>query len=98
MTGTLIPKKKTWSKNAWDQLRNIVKDVILNNMRRDPNWTETKSNGARIAFHNPKYKPPYDICTVHYHPHATYDRKTLKDMLDHICWDEATLKRLKIIK
>jgi len=98
MSDKISPQKKTWTKSAWDQLKNISRATVLKLMEKDPNWIKKKSSGARIGFVNSNYKKPYDVVTIHYHPKNTYDRASLCMLLDNIYWDETMLRKWKVIK
>jgi len=83
-----------YSKEVWEQLKNISADNLINALKKD-NWISDSKSGAVLAYFNPTN---HKRVTIHYHPRKTYGEKTLKLILGSIGWDEEDLKRLKIIK
>lgn len=98
MPNPLFPRK-TWSHNAWVQIRTLPKSEIKKLLDKDPNWTHIPSTGAIQVYENKKIKPPYDHISIHPHPGARFNNQSLlKDFLDHVCWTENWLRSIKAIK
>ena len=75
------------------------KKEILRLLRKDSRWTEVNSSGARLAFMNGLLPPPDDYLVIHHHPgNASCDPKTLRGLLDQICWTEVSLRQMKAIR
>jgi|GEM_PF-1232153 len=94
-----FPNKK-WDKQVWDQIKNIKKTEMIVFMAKDDRgvWKHLKTIGAVYVYHTNKYKPPFDMLTIHYHPGDTFTKGSLTDHLDHVCWTVDDLIRFKIIK
>jgi len=83
-----------FSQNVWDQVRNTTADDLTSALERD-NWTlEPNCKGAILVYRHADGRR----VGIHYHPHKTYGPKLLKGLLADIGWEEADLKRLKLIK
>ncbi len=85
-----------YAPNIWNQLKNLTAEDIIKALQRD-GWTrDPSSKGAVLAYI--KYGSPTQRVTIHFHPKKTYGAKLLKALIDDIGWDEADLKRLKLIR
>lgn len=60
-------------------------------------WTREQSKGAVQAFRQPEGGENRRV-TMHVHPKKTMDAKLLKGLITDIGWDEADLRRLRLIK
>jgi len=94
-----FPRKK-WSHQAWLQLKNINKREMLRLLDHDPNWSRIGSSGSRTCYRNPRLDKPFDVVAIHFHAgDETYRNPSLlKDLLDHICWTEDSLRVQKFIR
>ena len=82
--------------HIWNQIKNLTADEIIRALRRD-GWTlDPHSKGAIQVFI--KGSPPSGRIAIHYHPKKTYGPKLLQALLKDIGWNEADLKRLRLIK
>lgn len=86
-----------FSKNVWNQIKNLTKDEIIGALKRDGWNQDPASKDATIAFLK-EASPKSKRIVIHYHPHATCGPNLLRDLISEIGWTEADLKRLKLIK
>jgi|WetSurMetagenome_2_1015567.scaffolds.fasta_scaffold1321701_1 hypothetical protein len=84
-------------KAIWDQLKNITAGEIKNALDKDhiSGWYANKTGSSAIVYRNDQSGK---IVSIHKHPHKTYGADQLKLLLNDIGWNEADLKRLKLIK
>lgn len=83
----------TYSKEVWDQLRNITIQKIAKALEKD-GWVREETRGATQGYR----KQPDQRVVLHHHPKATKGPKILKGILDDIGWTEDDLRRLKLIR
>jgi predicted RNA binding protein YcfA (HicA-like mRNA interferase family) len=76
----------------WDQIKNISADEIVKALEKD-GWMLNRSRGSRLT-----YLKDNKIVSIHFHPHKHYGHDMIKDLFQDIGWNEADLKRLKLIK
>lgn len=81
-----------YSKQVWDQLKNLTADQIVKALRKK-GWTKEEGSGAIHVYVGPNRKR----VGVHYHPQKTYGPKLLKALLDDIGWSLSEMKELKLI-
>ena len=81
-----------FSKQVWDQLKNIPVEKLIAALNRD-GWIRDEKSGAVLVYKRDRLR-----VTIHYHPKKTYQPKLLKNILADIGWNEKDLKRLKLIK
>ena len=84
-----------FSANVWSQLKNLTADDLIGALERD-GWQRDTGRGAIFAY--VKSGNPSKRVTVHYHPRKTYGPKLLKNLLADIGWNDADLRRLRLIK
>ena len=60
-------------------------------------WTREQSKGAVQAFRQPEGRGKRRV-TMHVHPKKTMGAKLLKGLITDIGWDEADLRRVRLIK
>ena len=84
-----------FSGNVWNQLKNLTADDLIGALERD-GWQHDTGRGAILVYI--KSGSPNKRITVHYHPRKTYGPKLLKNLLADIGWNDADLRRLKLIK
>jgi predicted RNA binding protein YcfA (HicA-like mRNA interferase family) len=78
---------------VWDQLKSLTADDLIGALERD-GWRRRKSKGSRRV-----YRKGSRVVAIHYHPRKTFGPKMLKMLLlVDIGWDEADLRRLKLIR
>ena len=87
----------TYSKNTWNQLKNLTAGGLIRALEKD-GWIREVKRGAIQAFRQENDGKTVNRVTVHYHPKKTYGAKFLKGLLADIGWSEKDLKRLKLIK
>ena len=76
-----------FSRNVWNQLKNLTAKKIITALERD-GWVREITGGATLAF----YKEPRRRIVIHYHPNKTYGPKFLKGILEDIGWTEKEMK------
>ena len=76
----------------WDQIKNISADEIVKALEKD-GWMLRRSRGSRLT-----YLKDNKIVSIHFHHHKHYGHDMIKDLFQDIGWNEADLKRLKLIK
>lgn len=82
-----------YSRNVWEQLKNITADDLVTALERD-GWKRDKGSSALIPFIDPATR---NRVIIHYHPRKTYGPKLLKALLDDIGWKENDMARLGLI-
>jgi predicted RNA binding protein YcfA (HicA-like mRNA interferase family) len=82
-----------FSKDIWDQLKNISADDLLSALQRDGFKPDTASGSQRICKH-----PDGRRVSIHYHAGKTFSPNLLKSLFDDIGWSIKDLRRLKLIK
>src|SRR5579863_2779529 len=82
-----------YSRNTWQQLKNLTADDLINALERD-GWIRDKPDGAFIPYLNPRTR---NRVVIHYHPRKMYGPKLLKSLLDDIGWDEQDLARIGLV-
>lgn len=82
-------------RHVWDQVKNLTAEDLKRALERD-GWVCEGKSGAVLAF--TKQASVRRRVTVHYHPGKSYGAKLLQGLLDDIGWNDADLKRLKLIK
>jgi predicted RNA binding protein YcfA (HicA-like mRNA interferase family) len=82
-----------FSRDVWDQLKNISADVLISALRRDGFKPDTTSGSQRIYKH-----PDGRRVSIHYHSGKTFGPNLLKSLFDDIGWSMKDLHRLKLIK
>ena len=82
-----------WPSNVWNQLKSITADELMSALDRD-GWTCDTSGGSMHIYLSGDGRR----VSIHYHPQRTYGPKMLQKLLDDIGWDEAALRRLKLIR
>lgn len=91
--------KKEWSKQDWQQLKNLTKSDLISLLNKDVRWKSMGAKGAEFVFHNPQLQSPYQYLAIHYHPKEGFRNKgLLKNILNHWCCTKDDLKRWKVIK
>jgi predicted RNA binding protein YcfA (HicA-like mRNA interferase family) len=85
-----------FSKNVWNQLKNITADELIGALQRDGYSKDPASKDATISFI--KKGDETRRIVIHYHPRETYGPGLLKGLIADIGWQEADLRRLKLIK
>ena len=84
-----------WAPNVWAQIKNITCDELVSALERDGWERDTVRGGVYVYRNAAKNKR----VTVHYHPKKTYrSPNLLKGIINEIGWNEADLRRLKLIK
>jgi predicted RNA binding protein YcfA (HicA-like mRNA interferase family) len=83
-------------KRIWDQLKNLTADDLIGSLRKD-GWRPEAARGAILAFIKETGGGRTRV-TIHYHPGKTYGPKLLQGLIGDIGWNEADLRRLKLIK
>ena len=81
--------------NVWNQVKNVTAQRLVQALEKD-DWVRDAENprGAVLVYRHSSGRR----ITVHWHPNKTYGPKLLKGLLEDIGWDEADLRRLKLIK
>ena len=87
----------SFSRDAWNQLKNKTIQDIQRALERD-GWKKETRTGATIGYRHPTRPSPYNRVVLHVHPKATKGPKLLKGLLGTIGWTEDDLHRLKLIK
>jgi len=87
----------SYSKNAWDQIKSISAREIMSALVA-AGWSLDSTNGSihtySISASNSRRR-----VQVHFHGGGgNFGPKLLQKMLAEIGWDEADLRRLKLIK
>lgn len=82
-----------YSKQTWNQLKNLTADEIKTALEKS-GWIQDQSSGAILVF----YHPTKGRVTIHYHPQKTYNPGLLKGLLEDIKWSEEEMRKLKLIK
>ncbi len=82
--------------HVWNQLKSRTADELIAALIRDGYQQDHASAGATIAYI--KTGNPTRRIVIHYHPRKTYGPKLLKALLADIGWNEAEMRRLKLIK
>ncbi|HLI63598.1 MAG TPA: type II toxin-antitoxin system HicA family toxin [Terriglobales bacterium] len=85
-----------FSKNVWDQLKNLTADELIAALERDGYGKDPASKGATISYI--KKTGETKRIVIHYHPRKTYGPKLLKGLLSDLEWGVDDLKRLKLIR
>lgn len=84
----------SFSKNAWDQLKNKSADDIISALLKDGFVLDDNVRTERIYRH-----PDCRKVSIHYHSgNKTYGPGLIKALLEDIGWSEADMKKLKLIK
>ena len=84
----------SYSKNVWQQLKNITADGLISALIKDGFVLDTEVRTERIFRH-----PDGRKVSIHYHTRSqTYGASLLKALLDDIGWSEKDMKRIKLIK
>jgi len=92
-----FPKKK-WTPQERSQIKSFTKGMMKKLLDKDPRWDFVGFDGGRAVYRSGEYKPPYDYVAVHQSTDQ-YDNPSLVFwMIDHICWNAATLRAWKAIK
>ena len=78
----------------WSQLKNTTADELIKALEKD-GAVKIESHGGSARFY--KLKSGIKIA-IHYHPLKTYGAQMLNALLERTGWNEADLKRLKLIK
>jgi predicted RNA binding protein YcfA (HicA-like mRNA interferase family) len=86
-----------FSKNVWQQLKNITADDLIQALKKDGYEKDPSSRDATIAFIK-KIENGHKRIVIHYHPGKTYGPALLKALLDDIGWSESDMRRLKLIR
>jgi predicted RNA binding protein YcfA (HicA-like mRNA interferase family) len=82
-----------YSKNVWQQLKNITADELIRALERD-DWVRDIGVGAELIYRSNDGR----IVSIHYHPRKTYGPGLLKGLLEDIGWTEEDLRRLKLVR
>jgi predicted RNA binding protein YcfA (HicA-like mRNA interferase family) len=82
-----------FSKQIWDQLKNKSVDDIISALKKDRAILDTTKGSAQVYLYSDGKR-----IAIHYHPHKTYGPALLKALIEDIGWEEADLRRLKLIK
>lgn len=84
-------------KEAWDQLKNITAGELKRALDRDGinGWYPDETGSSATIYRNDNNGR---MVSIHVHPHKTFGRKQLKELLNSIGWTEEDLRRLKLIK
>jgi len=83
--------------NVWKQIKNLTKDDVISAMLRDGWEQDPASRDATIAYI--KHGTPKNRrVVIHYHSKQVCGPKLIKGLLEDLGWNEADLRRLKIIK
>jgi predicted RNA binding protein YcfA (HicA-like mRNA interferase family) len=82
-----------FSKQTWDQLKNITADELIKSLEKD-NWKKDVSSGAELIYR----KSDGRSVSIHYHPQKIYGPKLLKSLLIDIGWSEKDMRKLELIK
>jgi hypothetical protein len=85
-----------FSGNVWDQLKNFTADDLKDAFEKDGWEKDPASMGKMLGF--TKTGSPRKHVVIHYYPRKTYGPGLLKALLHDIGWNEADLRRLKLIK
>jgi predicted RNA binding protein YcfA (HicA-like mRNA interferase family) len=85
-----------FSKNVWNQLKNITADELISALKRDGYTKDPASKDATISYIRKGSETKRVV--IHYHPGKTYGPGLLKGLITDIGWKEADLRRLKLIK
>ncbi len=83
---------------VWNQLKSKTADDLIAALKRDGFEQDPASKGAQLAFIKRSTPGTAQRIVIHYHPKKTYGPRLLKGLLDDIGWDDADLKRLKLVK
>lgn len=83
--------------HVWNQLKNTTADELIAALKRDGYLQDPASRDATIAFIKLEGHSAKRV-VIHYHPRKTYGPKLLKALIADIGWDEADLRRLKLIR
>ena len=95
----------SFSRDAWNQLKNKTIQDIQRALERD-GWKKETRTGATIGYRHPTRPSPHNRVVLHMHPKATKGPKLLKGLLGTIGWTgpvghhwmEDDLHRLKLIR
>ena len=83
-----------FSKNAWEQLKNITADELISALIKDGFVPDAKLKAERIYR-----RPDGRKASIHYHTgNKGYGRGLLNALLEDTGWSEADMRRLKLIK
>ncbi len=81
-----------YSQNTRNQLKNVTSKQIIQALKKD-GWVERKKRAPRGFEKNGEY------IVIHFHSGKTHQPKLIQKLLaEDAGWDEADLKRLKLIK
>lgn len=84
----------SFSKNAWDQLKNKTCDDLISALLKDGFKLDDEVRTERIYRH-----PDGRKVSIHYHTSKrTYGAGLLKALFQDIGWEEVDTRRLKLIK
>jgi predicted RNA binding protein YcfA (HicA-like mRNA interferase family) len=83
----------TWPSHIWDQLKSLTADDLVSALDRD-GWTWDSGRGAQRTYRHSSGRR----VSIHYHPRKTYQAKLLQALLTATEWQEADLRRLKLIR
>jgi predicted RNA binding protein YcfA (HicA-like mRNA interferase family) len=83
-----------FSSNVWDQIKGTTAGELISALERDGWRLEPNCKGAILVYRHADGRR----IGIHYHPKKTYGAKPLKGLLADMGWEEADLKRLKLIK
>ena len=84
----------TFSKNAWDQLKNKTSDDLISALLKD-GWVADKIIRTERVYRH----PDGGRVTIHYHAGGrNYGASLLKGLLNDIGWSEDDMRRLKLVK
>jgi len=87
-----------FSKNVWNQVKNLTKDDFRDALIRD-GWTrDPASRDATITYIKPIPSGGDQRIVIHYHPGEICGPKIIKALIEDAGWTEADLRRLKLIK
>lgn len=79
-----------FSRQLWQQLKNLTADQLISALKRD-GWRPDQPSGAIHPFINPVTRKRV---TIHRHAKKTYGEKLLQGLLKDIGWNEADFIRL----
>lgn len=82
-----------YTKQVWDQLRNLTADRLIKALEKDGWIRDIRTSNFHVYRHADGRR-----VISHYHTQKTYGQKLLKGLLDDIGWSAEDLKRLKLIK
>lgn len=80
--------------NIWNQLKDKTPQDLIKVLIND-GWELDESRGAVQVYRNPRNGKRI---TIHLHPHKSYGRDTLCDLLKDIGWSIKDMRRIKLIK